>query len=139
MPAARLFQTSTSASRPPAPSAPPAWTKSTATAASAQREGAACAARKVKPAALLRHLSPQTASIKSPCVGIASLARFLVCSVWEALPGPRPGGRGRKQVGRRLQHLPMSQRKDQLHQGTRDRPFGVSCLVPLLGFRVDQP
>lgn len=47
----RLFQTSTSASRRPAASAPPAWTKSTLSAASVQQEEPARAAKKVKPAA----------------------------------------------------------------------------------------
>ncbi len=45
-----LFQTSTSASRRPAPSAQRAWMRSTVTGASVRRREAAHAAKKVKPA-----------------------------------------------------------------------------------------
>lgn len=94
----RLFvpQTWTSASRRPAPKAPPALTKSTAIAASAQQEGAAASARKVKQ----KHKHSKDSEHK-----VSSLRAKLTSSDWfssvgGAVPGWRPCGGGRKQVER---------------------------------------
>lgn len=71
-------QTWTSASHHPVPTAPPAWTKSTAIAASAQQEGVAAAAGKVK----LKHKHVDGSERK-----ISSLGGQLTSSDWSAVSG----------------------------------------------------